>query len=186
MLFQNTDALAQNVIDPLAPGCAGVAPVYYHGTLKRHLDSILENGLSHKATLGFNHVCLATRAHVSHFFGNINAAFSNHDEKVVIITIPAAHLDPQHFCIEGGTINSGAYGREQKRRTDSALKNVTGWEDFQFRTDTVGYGRDIPVTEDMIDWRPAALEVPTVPKLLKEIASGDPSHSYPEYLRMAA
>lgn len=100
MIFQNTDALAQDMLDPYAQGFAGVAPVYYHGTLERHLDSILKNGLSHKATLNLNHVCLATRAHVAHFFGNINAAFSHEYENVVIITIPGAALDPQHFCIE--------------------------------------------------------------------------------------
>lgn len=186
MLFQNTDALAQNVIDPLAPGFASVAPVYYHGTLERHLDSILKDGLSHKATLNFNHVCLATRAHVAHFFGNINAAFSNHDEKVVIITVPSSHLDPKHFCIEAGAVQCGAYGKAQERRTRAALGKVTTWQDFQFRTDTVGYGQDIPVTEDMIDWRPASLQVPNVQDLLKEIVSGDPSHCYPAYLRQAA
>lgn len=186
MIFQNTDALAQDMLDPYAQGFAGVAPVYYHGTLERHLDSILKNGLSHKATLNLNHVCLATRAHVAHFFGNINAAFSHEYENVVIITIPGAALDPQHFCIETGAINSGAYGRKQKRRTDSALENVTTWEDFQLRTDTVGYARSIPVTEDMIDWRPVGLGVPEVPDLIAEISSGNPADSYRADRRLAA
>lgn len=165
-------------------GIRGVADYYWHGTLAKNLPGIFEKGIILTKTPNSSdvpYICLASKAHVAHFWGSIHAVLSSQKEEVVLIRIPKEQIDISRLRVEVGSLKGSCYGKtlnDRSAKISSKAWDHHDWEGYQFLTDTVGYDcPSIPVTPDMIDWRTTQYAC-NMSKSLDEFKTGNPTPTY--------
>ena len=147
--------------------------VFWHGTDRRNVDSILTDGLIPEKT-NIGHTCLSTCPAIALFFGRLAQSFGDGDGPV-LIRVDGGLLDQGAFCPERGCIECGPYGKDLPGRDRASLTHIQqDTVSLMKKTECVGYTRVIFVREGMIDWRAADLPRQSQDQTMKEYKLGRP------------